>query len=195
MLRVFNAQKESPLKGDFIELIKDDFKAINEKYDEDFIRKMSKNKFKKYVKTKIINTAFKFLLSRKEELKKIKTIQYKKFKLQKYLKSNFFFDYHVEILSKLRSRNIDVKSNYKTKFTKNNVENLECSIVGCFDIEDQQHLLKCKPILQRFHKMQNFKNVSYEDIFSNVQKQKKITDLYINLLDTRKKILEEQKSN
>ena len=160
---------------------------INEKYDEDFIRKMSKKKFKKYVNI--------FLLSRKEKLKKIETLQYKKFKLQKYLKSKFFFDYHVEVLSKLRSRNIDVKSNYKTKFTKHNVENLECSIVGCFDTEDQQHLLKCKPILQRFHRIQNLKNVSYKDIFSSVQKQKKITDLYINLLDIRKKILEEQKSN
>ena len=72
------------------------------------------------------------------------------------------------------------------------MENLECSIVGCFDIEDQQHLLKCKQILQKFDGLQNLKNISYDDIFSSVKKQKQITDLYINLLEIRKQILEEQ---
>ena len=44
----------------------------------------------------------------------------KKFKLQKYVTSNLFSDYEVQILSKLRSRNIELKSNFKNKYNKNN---------------------------------------------------------------------------
>ena len=51
---------------------------------------MSKYKFKKYVRARINDVAFKFLLSKKERLRKIKNIKYKKSKLQKYIKSNHF---------------------------------------------------------------------------------------------------------
>ena len=52
---------------------------------------------------------------------KVKNIIYKKFTIQKYLMSNYFSNFEVEILNKLRSRNINVKSNFKTKFTRNNI--------------------------------------------------------------------------
>ena len=73
------------------------------------------------------------------------------------------------------------------------MENLECSIVGCSDIEDQQHLLQCKPLLQEIPK-KSYENISYHDDFSNVKKQKQITNLYINLLDIRNNLLEEQRN-
>ena len=44
--RVFNVQCENPSKGDFIELIQNDFKLINEKFDKQLITSMSKNQFK-----------------------------------------------------------------------------------------------------------------------------------------------------
>ena len=186
--RVYHAQKEKPLKGDFVELVKSDFDLINEKYDENLIRNMSKSKFKKYVKSKISNAVFQFLLTEKEELSKIKTIQYKKFKLQKYFKSNLFSNYEVQILSKLRSRNINVKANFKKQYTFNNIEKLECSL-GCQEIETQQHLLTCKPLLNELKDLRS--NVSYNDIFSTIKKQKSVVVQYIRLLDARNQLLEE----
>ena len=82
--------RKKPFKGYFIVLIKEDFKIINEKFYENFIKSMSKYKFKKYVRARINDAAFKFLLSKKERLRKIKNIKYKKSKLQKYIKSNHF---------------------------------------------------------------------------------------------------------
>ena len=108
--------------------------------------------------------------------------------MQKYLKSNLFSNYQVEILSKLRSRNIDVKSNLKRKYTFNNVEKLECSL-GCQVDEDQQHILKCKPLIE---KLNENSNVSYNDIFSTVKKQKLATERFISLLDIRSQLLHKE---
>ena len=128
----------------------------------------------------------------KNKKSKVKHIIYKKFRLQKYITSKLFTNHEVEILNKLRSRNIDVKSNFKTKFTKNNVMNLQCSIPNCSDIEDQQHLLKCKPIVEKLNKKYPIDNISYDDIFSTVKKQKKVTEVMEALLDIRNSILDKQ---
>ena len=150
---------------------------------------MSKTKFKRYVKSKISNAVFKFLKAEKDELSKIKNIEYKKFKLKRYLKSKYFSNFEVETLSKLRSRNIDVKANFKKKYTFNNVEKLECSL-GCSEIEDQQHLLHCKPLLDKLKDKKT--NVTYNDIFSNPKKQKLVTERFISLLDIRNQLLQKQ---
>ena len=50
---IFAVQYENPLKGDFVKLIEDNFKLINEKFDMKFIKGMSKKKFKKSVKGKV----------------------------------------------------------------------------------------------------------------------------------------------
>ena len=150
---------------------------------------MSKNKYKKYVKSKISNAVFRYLLSEKEELSKIKNLQYKKLHMREYLKSNLFTNYEVQTLSKLRSRNIDVKANFKTKYTFDNVEKLECSL-GCPEVEDQQHILKCKPLIDELKDIST--NVSYNDIFSTVRKQKQVTQRFISLLDIRSQLLENQ---
>ena len=101
--RVFYAQKSKPLDGDFIKLVEDDFNLIGESLDEAQIKSMSKKKFKKLIKMKIKKAAFKHLLSEKDEKSKVKNIKYSKFK-------------EVQILNKARSRNLNVKSNFKTQF-------------------------------------------------------------------------------
>ena len=112
-------------------MVEEDFVTIEEKYNEYNIKSMSKHKMKKFVKSKIEKAAFKYLLSEQEGKSKVKDIKYNQFKLQKYLTSNLFSNYEVEILNKLRSRNINLKSNFKTKFTKDNIMNLQCSFDNC----------------------------------------------------------------
>ena len=58
--RVFHAQSESPIEGDFVKLIEKDFELINEPFNPTLITSMSKNQFKKLVKIKIEKAAFKF---------------------------------------------------------------------------------------------------------------------------------------
>ena len=152
---------------------------------------MSKNKFKKFVKLKIRDAAYKYLQKEKESKSKVKNIQYKKYKLQNYLKSNLFSNFSTEILFRLRSQNIEVKANFKSKYKVNNVINLQCRMDNCYEIEDQQHLLKCKPILRKLTKKSALIDIKYNDLFSNTKKQKKVVDLFIELLDIRNTILEE----
>ena len=79
---------------------------------------MNKRQFKKWVKSKVRNAAYNYLIKEKnsDKNKKIQHIQYKKLETQKYLKSSIFSNSNIEILFKLRSRTIDLKSNFKTKY-------------------------------------------------------------------------------
>ena len=63
LVRVFNAQKDNPLNGDFIFLVKKDLDLIGQKYDEKFIKSMNKLKFKKFVKKHIRKAAFQMVLA------------------------------------------------------------------------------------------------------------------------------------
>ena len=146
---------------------------------------MSKKKFKKFVKKKIKKAAFNYLLSEKEKKSKVKAIKYSKFKLQKYFTSNLFSDNEVQTLNKTRSRNLNVKSNFKTQYEND----LSCSLENCTEIEDQPHLLKCKPLISKLNKKFNIKEVKYDDIFSNTKKQKKVIEVLIALIKTRDKML------
>ena len=43
--RVYEAQKHKPTQGDWIELIRNNFELIEEDFDEDMVKQMSKYKF------------------------------------------------------------------------------------------------------------------------------------------------------
>ena len=85
-----------------------------------------------------------------------------------------------------RSRNLKVKSNFKTQF-KNN---LECSVENCSEIEDQPHLFKCKPVLNKLNKKYKINEISYKHIFANHKKQKKVVQILVALLEIRNALLQ-----
>ena len=97
-------------------------------------------------------------------------------------------------MNKLRSRNVDVKCNFKTKFTFNNIQRLECPIFGCYDIDDQQHLMKCKYLKGNLKNTDLLSNVKYDDIFADIRRQSNITKLYIKLIEIRENLLKKQQN-
>ena len=71
--RVYEAQKMSPSKGDWIELVKNDFEIVfGKEFGENLIKNMSKIKFKKLIKLKIQKVAFDYLIDLKNSHSKIK---------------------------------------------------------------------------------------------------------------------------
>ena len=89
--------------------------------------------------------------------------------------------------SLVRSRVIDCKSNFKSKYSK---EDLLCRI--CQQEEESQiHLLHCK-ILNDVLKSNDIMTdqVNYNDIYSDHKKQKVITTIFAKLLEIRKQIVE-----
>ena len=107
--------------------------------------------------------------------------------MQQYLKSPLFTNEEASLLFSLRSRAIDCKSNFKSKYSK---EDLLCRI--CQQEEESQiHLLHCKPLNDVLKSNDIITDdVNYNDLFSEHRKQKVITTLFAKLLKIRKQIIE-----
>ena len=187
--RIFSAQFDNPLEGDFVKLIEEDFKLINEKFNKTLIKSMTKKQFKKWVKSKIEKAAFEFLIEEKVSQSKICDIEYKKLEIQNYLKAAVFNNSEIELLFKLRSKTLELKSNYKKKY----FNKLDCSLKDCYFEENQEHLFSSCQILQNKLRVKD-KTVSYKDIFSrSTKKQNKVTKIFSKLLDIRTDLLNSYK--
>ena len=65
--KVYEAQVKDPSPGDFIDIVKSDCNRIGLEMTDKEISQISKHKFRKIVKSKISDAAFKHLLAVKEE--------------------------------------------------------------------------------------------------------------------------------
>ena len=68
---MYEAQKESPVKGDWVKHVEKDFEMIGMDINENEIETMSKSKYKTIVKNKIRDYIFKILREHQEGHKKI----------------------------------------------------------------------------------------------------------------------------
>ena len=190
--RIYMAQKENTTPGDFVNLLKEDFKLINEIQNDLTIQMTNSISYKKQIKIKIKEAAFKQLKERQQTHSKVKFIIYEKLEIQEYMKSPKFSNEEVNLLHKLRSRTTDCKENFKQKYIHSN---LLCDLCKN-ENENQQHIMKCSVILNEFKSNSlSIDKIEYEDIFSkNISKQKEITALYSHLFDTREEIVEKRNS-
>ena len=87
----------------------------------------------------------------------------------------------VELLFSLRTRMLDVRKNFPSKYNNQ---------IGCrlclVQVEDQTHIMKCEKLVARVNIPLN---VDYEDIFNSVEKQKQILKVYKELLRVREILL------
>ena len=184
--KIFEAQKIKPSPGDFIELVKNDMEMIGLKTTEEEMRNISKQKFKKIVKTNVMNAAFIYLKDLQQTHSKMKSVHYEKFEISKYLSSPMFSRNERYLLLALRTRTLrgirsDFPGLYKDKM---------CPL-GCGDQDTIPNILKCNVIkkLQKSDEMIHG-DVQYEDIFSkNIQKQKQVAALYDNFIEIRNRIM------
>ena len=181
--KVYEAQKRAPVSGDWVQLVESDLQELNIDIDE--LKKMKKNRFKKKLKEKILRSSFLYLKNIAQTKSKINYLSYKKLQVQKYLVSLKFNIKEKALLTKLRTRMIDVKNN-----SKNNYQNImSCDLCGEF--EDQKHLLNCKVLIENCEALFNDSIVEYEDIFGTEIKQLTAVRLYMKVLETREKLLKE----
>ena len=190
--RVYLAQKEAPTYGDYFNLVKTDWEMMDEPLDEAAIVATSADAHKRKVKAKIRMSAFQFLQNKKKQHSKVKNVEYTKLETQKYMTSPLFNDQDVSLLYAMRSRALECKSNYKSKYKNND---LVCSI--CSEEEDDQpHIMQCKVLNSKLASDDVVREkIEYNDIFRNHQKQKVIVTLYEKLLKIRKTMLEDQQND
>ena len=136
--RVFQAQCENPVQGDWVKTVTDDIKEIDLKMNFKDIQKMSEKSFKNLVKSKVKVAAFEFLIKIQATKSKLRNIKYKTLELQNYLKpGNSMTIQDKSFIFEVRSRMLPVKCNFKTG--QSDLKCRKCDI----DDEDQQHLLTC----------------------------------------------------
>ena len=161
--KVYHKQKECPVKGDWVNLIEEDFKFIGERMNDDTIKNMSKNEYKVWVKKKVEEAAFKSYIEEKNVLSKLKDIKYEKLQTQQYLTSQVFTEEERTLLFALRSRCYEAKGNFKSMFKSNP----NCRF-GCNTNENQEHIFtQCEAL-----KTESELNVNYNGIFDNVNQKK-----------------------
>ena len=184
--RVFKAQMSKPTKGDWFTTISEDFKLIEEEienFDESTIKSMQLKKYKQFIKKKIKHAAFEYLEKDKSTKSKVKNIEYKNLAKQSYISSSNFTDDEVFLLARLRSRNIVLKENFSGMYS-----DTLCSL-GCHENETQQHILTCKPILEKSNASEVAKSIAYCDIFGTEKRQKLAVLVYKELLRMRDELL------
>ena len=133
-----------------------------------------KNKFRKLVYSQLREVAKDFLTTLKEKHSKLdqRTNEYK---LDIYLCSNKISTEDKQNLFRMRTRMVDVRSNFKTQYG----QNLACPF--CAEEETQSHLLNCQQITVGIDVSQ----VEYSDVFKDVNKQEAISKIFTRILKQR----------
>ena len=140
--KILMKQEQDSVKGDFIELIRSDFKYFGLDYDLNKLRNLCKIEFKAMLKKSIFDVAFKEYLNEKRNMKKLKNINYSKFKLQSYLQSNHLTDYQKQVIFSLRTYTFKVRMNLR----RLHLNNLLCRLCHNCD-ETQEHIFtQCSEI-------------------------------------------------
>ena len=110
--------------------------------------------------------------------------------MQNYLKSQLFSNSDIEVLFKLRSKTVDVKSNFKTKHSNS----VKCPITGCNQEDSQEHMFESCEILLKRSQYKNDK-IKHKQIYSNTKSQYKAVKIFKNLMEIRTKLLSEDMSD
>ena len=103
--------------------------------------------------------------------------------------SPIFSNEEVNLLQALRSRSTECKENFRQKYINTN---LLCSLCQT-ENENQQHILTCTVLIEKFRSENlSIDQVEYENLFSNnVNKQKEVTQLFMELFKIRETLLED----
>ena len=175
--QVYEAQKNNPVKGDWVEQVREDLEMMEMVGKENEIEAMSKTQFKTFVRNKVKDHTFRILNVKKETHIKISHIQYDQLNMQKYLKSPMWNNHEASLLFSLRSKSTrEFRANFPYYAD-------QMCIMGCLELDTPEHCIVCvklTPIEQ-----QN-KDILYEDLFSDsTLKQAAITKLFSSLLERR----------
>ena len=179
--KVYQAQKDNCLKGDFAQLVFEDAKLINLNMGEDKIEKMETYEFKKIVKSAVKKAAFEHLLEVQQGHSKYRSVKHSSLKMQTYLNDHTMSKDDISLLFALRTKTIrGIRSDWGNMFHTN-----ICPL--CNQNEDTiPALMDCQELLAVPRT-----GAQYDNIFSpSVDIQRAAVLQYRALLQARDRILE-----
>jgi hypothetical protein len=183
--RVFNAQKESPTRGDFVQLVQSDLKKLGMTLEDNLITRGSRDALKKEIKIAIQDKAFKELAELKCTKSKLKDLDYIKLEVQEYLKNDSELTIkEVNTMFALRSKCVKgIRTNFKKLF-----KSTKCPL-NCADEntpeDTQEHIFKCEELE---HSHEEFR---LEDLNANSAERKAYLKEFNKLMKAREKRLEQ----
>ena len=179
--RFFSTQKEFSSKDDWILQVEEDKKSLDINLSDTSMKTMKKQAFKKLIKGKLNKKATEFLIKCKTKENRSKSKYLKYYSFQNYLQTNKLSTKDKKLLFSLRTRSIDVKTNYKNKYKFD----MTCRL--CKDTtedESETHLLKCSKIIENVDI--DLSNAQYENIYSdNLEEQISITKIFSAIFKAR----------
>ena len=172
--KIYQKQKSMYCKGDWYQLIKEDFEFINCDINEEEIASTPKSIYKTKIKNLVNKAAFNYFLNIKETHSKLDETLYTQFELQPYLTTSLLTQSEKELLYLLRSKCHSSKNNFR-KLHKNNTQ---CQF-QCGTAEDQRHtFFKCKHLV---NKINNSLLVHYEHIFGTLDEQIEVMKIFAKI--------------
>ena len=182
---IYRKQKQSPIKGDWIQTLRKDYEFIGENLEnmEQYIESTSKEIFIQSIKSKVYKAAFQSYLIMKETCKKkITKLTYEHFQIQQYLSSTQFTNEEKQLLISLRS-NCYPEKNY---FKKMNKGNLNC-VLNCPQVETQSRIIEhCQPVISKLNLTQT---MDVNMIYGSVLEQKSAVEFFFLNYKMRKQII------
>ena len=186
--QIYNAMKDNPIKGDWIELLKDDLEKVGLTLeDEPSISGLSKDQFKSKIKKKIKELSNHELECIKSGHDKVRTIVHHTLeKPQEYLTSGLFTNSQRSILFNLRSMS---ERSFRDNFHRMYQDNL-CQLCKS-GVDSQEHALSCIVLNGQLNQEDKatLRRVDYQDIFGDLQAQLCITKLYQTLIRIKRRLL------
>ena len=174
--KVYQTQKLTHTRGDWYEITKNERVKYGIEETDEEISEISQYKFKKIVEKKIHASALKHLHELASKHKKSSVIATEKFGRKAYLKDRRFTKEDCQLLFALKTKMVDCKSNFSHLYE----ENMTCRICNDIDsYEDEDHLLVCTTLNSEEY------DVRYSDVYQNVDKQYKVTQVFKKVLRRR----------
>ena len=182
--KIYDKMKEDKTSGDWFQLLLKDFEFLGETIDEENIKMMPKEAYKKKINKLVRAAAFRDLIIQKEKHSKLNDLTYTQLKIQPYLSSKLFNNKERKLLFSLRSRCYLSKMNFKKMYKYD----LKC-IFGCNSDEDQRHIFtQCESIVAET----NTQYTLYNNIFcSDVNKLKEAASIFLKI-DTNRQDLKDK---
>ena len=171
--------KENPLKEDWIHLIEKDKSELDINLSDENISKLSKFQFTRILKTKVRHFVFRQLQETKEGHIKVKHIVHSDLKYpQAYLTNQLFTHKQSSLLLNLRCQCVN-------EFNSNFYASI-CPVCKLYP-DTQEHAIVCSSIKQHINQelLSLFDGVSYSDIFSTIDSQLRVTQLFEIIIKTR----------
>jgi hypothetical protein len=191
--KVYQTQKLEKTKGDWYLMIQEEKTKFDIQLSDEEISCMTKYRFKSFVEKKINHFAFEYLKDKAARhsksfgvLKEVKLM--KKMKRQSYLRENTFTKSESLLLFELRSRMLDVKSNFSTLYN-NNLVCRSCKLEN--SVENEEHLLHCDALKSE---IEEDHEVNFDFVYKNLEHQRKAVYAYKAVLRKREVLLKYQEN-